>query len=80
MALSLFITTKSTCIRSIRIIPTTTDIEDLTMFRLFLGETLSIFENKGRKYVELISEVPANQWEIKLRLETISSYLKALHQ
>lgn len=80
MALSSFIKTKSAGITGVRIIPLTTDIEDLAMFRLIPGETLSVFENKGRKYVELISKVPANQWDIKLRLDAISSYLKALHQ
>ncbi|GAB2613976.1 hypothetical protein [Belliella aquatica] len=80
MALSSFITTKPAGIRGVRVIPITTDLEDLAMFRLIPGETLSVFEYKGRKYVELISKVPANQWEVKLRLDAISSYLKALYQ
>lgn len=80
MALSLFITTQNKKTRGVRIVPLNTSIDDLSMFKLLPHESLSLFETKGRKYVELVANRPIKPWDLKLRLDAITAYLKALHE
>lgn len=73
-----FITSNSKGVRGVRVVPATTETEDLTMFRLMPFETISLFQKGKRKYVEMHSSRPNGPWNMLDRLNAISAYLKAL--
>lgn len=74
-----FITSNSKGVRGVRAVPTTTELEDLTMFKLMPFETISLFRKANRTYIELNSSRPNGPWNMLDRLNSITKYLKALN-
>ena len=77
---SKFISNRAKGMRAVRVVPKSTTMEDLSMFKLHPFESLSMFESKGRKYVELFTTMHMDNRSLTDRLNSISAYLKALHK
>jgi hypothetical protein len=78
MSYTKFISTNGPKLVGKRVVPTGTSIEDLSMFHLYLGESIGLFESKGRTYVKLSNEMGIGDQLMNDRLNHITAYLKAL--